>query len=96
MAEPEKAAETAGQETPQLALPAVLPSKPDAGAISSAHAEASPFRKPEPEAAVRPLTPKRPHHEAKNALSQKTPGNTKPDQGASVQAPKKPVGVAGF
>ncbi len=98
MAEPEKAAETAGRETPQLALPAVLPSKPDAGAIPSAHAEASPVRKPEHEAAVRALTPKRPHHEAPNTLSQRTPGDTKkkPDQGASVQAPKKPVGVAGF
>jgi hypothetical protein len=39
---------------------------------------------------------RRPHHEAKNEPLPKTPESAKPGQGASVQAPKKPPGVAGF
>jgi serine/threonine-protein kinase len=92
----EKAIDPVHRETPPPALPAVLPSKPDAGAVPSAFAGAAPATKPEREAAISPPTPRRPRHEAKNTLLPKPPENARPEPAASVPAKKKPAGVAGF
>jgi hypothetical protein len=92
---PAKAVEPVRQETPLPTLPAVLSGKPDAGTIPSALAGALPATKPAAGADVPAPKVKKHRHEA-NAASPRMPANAKPDQGANIQTPKKPAGVAGF
>jgi serine/threonine protein kinase len=90
-----KVVEPVRQETPQPALPAVVPSKPDAGAVPSAQAVVVRAAKTERVAPAAAPARRRPRQLADEALP-KAPGNAKPDQGASAPVPKKPAGVAGF
>jgi serine/threonine-protein kinase len=95
-AEPTKAVEPVRQEPLPPTLPVFLPSKPDAGLAGSALAGTVPAANPEHVLPAPAPARRRPHHEAKNEPLPKTPESAKPGQGASVQAPKKPPGVAGF
>jgi serine/threonine-protein kinase len=96
VAEPTKAVEPVRQEILPSALPAVLPSKPDAGLAGSALAGTAPAANPERVFSSPAPARRRPHHEAKNEPLPKTPESAKPDRGASAQTPKKPPSVAGF
>ncbi len=96
VAEPAKAVEPIRDVTPPPILPAVLPSKPDAGLAPSALAGTVPAAKPEHVSPATASARRRPHHEAKNEPLPKTPESAKPDRGASAQTPKKPPSVAGF
>jgi len=95
VAEPAKAVEPIRDVTPPT-LPAILPSKPDAGLAPSALVGAAPAAKPERASSAPAPARRRPHHEAKNEPPLKTSENAKPDRGASAQPPKKLPGVAGF
>jgi serine/threonine-protein kinase len=96
VAEPTIAAEPVPQVTPPPSLPALLPSKPDAGLAPSVLAGTAPATKPERVFSAPAPARRRPHHAAKNEPPPKAPENAQSDRDASVQTPKKPPGVAGF
>ena len=92
----EKAVVPLQRETPQPSLPAVLPSKPDAGVAPSTMAVVPPVTKPDQAAAIPMLPARRPRHEVKNTPPPKAAENAKHDLGVNVRTPKKPEDVAGF
>jgi serine/threonine-protein kinase len=94
--EPTKVAEPVREVTPPPILPAVLPSKPDAGLAPAALAGTAPAAKPEHAVPAPSPTRRRPHHEAKNEPPPKTPESAKPDQSVKPATPRKPADVAGF
>jgi eukaryotic-like serine/threonine-protein kinase len=96
VAEPARAVAPVQQATPQPSLPAVLPTKPDAGLPPPAMVETPPVPKPERAAVLPALAARRPRHEAKNTPPPKTVENAKRELGTKVRPPKKPEDVAGF
>jgi serine/threonine-protein kinase len=96
VAEPARAILPAEQHTPQSSLPAVLPTKPDAGLPAPAMAETPPVTEPGHATVLPARAARRPRHEARNPPPPKTVENAKHDQGVGAQPPKKPEDVAGF